>query len=64
MLLLISLIASVIEIRDLVKEKRIGVLFFFIFLMAISIFLYLKREDVGSLTILFEKLKEVLNGKD
>lgn len=64
MFIIISLIISFLEVKNIIKDKKIKLAIFFLVIIGLSIFLYLKKDDIESLKIMIEKLKGYVNGKN
>jgi hypothetical protein len=57
MFIIISLIISLLEVKNIIKDKKIKLIIFFLSIIFVSVFLYIKRDDIDSLKIMIEKIK-------
>jgi hypothetical protein len=64
MFIIISLIISLLEVKNIIKDKKIKLIIFFLGIIWVSVFLYIKRDDIDSLKIMIEKIKGFINGKN
>lgn len=64
MFIIISLIISLLEVKNIIKDKKIKLIIFFLGIILVSVFLYIKRDDIDSLKIMIEKIKGFINGKN
>jgi hypothetical protein len=64
MFIIISLIISLLEVKNIIKDKKIKLIIFFLGIIFVSVFLYIKRDDIDSLKIMIEKIKGFINGKN
>ena len=64
MFIIISLIISLLEVKNIIKDKKIKLIIFFLGIIFVSVFLYIKRDDIDSLKIMIEKIKGFMNGKN
>lgn len=64
MFLIISLIISLLEIKNIIKDKKIKLIIFYVTIIALSIIIYIKRNEIESIKVLIEKLEGLLNGKN
>ena len=64
MYIIIKLIISLLEVKNIIKDKKIKLIIFFLGIILVSVFLYIKRDDIDSLKIMIEKIKGFINGKN
>lgn len=64
MFLIISLIISLLEIKNIIKDKKIKLIIFYVTIIALSIIIYIKRNEIESIKVLIEKLEGLFNGKN
>ena len=64
MFIIISLIISLLEVKNIIKDKKIKLIIFFLGIIFVSVFLYIKRDDIDSLKIMIERIKGFINGKN
>ncbi len=62
MFLLIGVLISLFEMKDLLKERKVKILIFFLLLITFAIIIYYKRNEMDSIKEFIEKVRGLLNG--
>ncbi len=64
MLLIIGLLFCLKELKDILYDKKIKVLIFFIILLLLCIILYIFKEKIPSVMTITSKIEELINGNN
>jgi len=64
MFIIIGLLISILEVKNIIKDKKIKLIILFLVIISLSVFIYIKRDEIESLKVMIDKLKEYINGKN
>lgn len=62
MFIIISVIITLLEIKDVYKEKKIKLIIFFSFILITSIIIYIYMDKIPSLLNFIKNIKELFYG--
>lgn len=62
MFIIISLIACILELKKVLKNKQLPILFFYLTIVIISIILYYNKDNMPSLYEIIKGIKGSING--
>lgn len=64
MFIIISLIACLLELKKVLKNKQLPILFFYVTIVIISIVLYFNKDNMPSLYEIIKEIKGIINGNN
>ena len=62
MFIIISILISLLELKDATTSKKIMIFIFMISVLILSIIIYIKKDDILSISEIINKIKELING--
>ena len=64
MFIIISLIISLLEVKNIIKDRKVKLIIFFLIIISLSIFIYIKKDSIECLKIMIDRIREYINGKN
>ena len=62
MFIIISILISLLEIKDATKSKKIMIFICMLLILILSVVLYIKQDDILSIEEIINRIKGLING--